>query len=164
MPATYEAISTTTLGSAASSITFSTIPGTYTDLRLVLVATSASNNTTRIRFNNISTTSYSYTWLVGTGSAASSGRSTGNSQIDEGDSSFFNTTPYLDIVDIFSYTGSTNKTILRQISSDRNGAGTVESQVALFRDTTAITRIDLIGSNTNFAIGTTATLYGILKA
>ena len=40
MPATYEPIATTTLGSAATNITFSSIPATYTDLRLVLVARS----------------------------------------------------------------------------------------------------------------------------
>jgi hypothetical protein len=37
MPATYEPIATTTLGTAAAFITFSSIPATYTDLRLVIV-------------------------------------------------------------------------------------------------------------------------------
>jgi hypothetical protein len=32
---TYEAIATQTLGSAAASVTFSSIPGTYTDLVIV---------------------------------------------------------------------------------------------------------------------------------
>jgi glycosyltransferase involved in cell wall biosynthesis len=42
MPATYEPIATTTLGSAAASITFSSIPATYTDLRLVIVGNLSS--------------------------------------------------------------------------------------------------------------------------
>ena len=36
MPATYEPIASTTLGSAAATISFSSIPGTFTDLVVVL--------------------------------------------------------------------------------------------------------------------------------
>jgi hypothetical protein len=36
MATTYEPIATTTLGTAAAFITFSSIPATYTDLRLVV--------------------------------------------------------------------------------------------------------------------------------
>ena len=44
MPATYEPIATTTLGSAQATVTFSSIPGTYTDL--VLITNSRSDSTT----------------------------------------------------------------------------------------------------------------------
>jgi hypothetical protein len=50
------AIATTTLGSAASTITFSSISGSYTDLRLVLVgntASGASDYGINMIFNNI---------------------------------------------------------------------------------------------------------------
>jgi hypothetical protein len=67
-------------------------------------------------------------------------------------------------MDFFSYAGSTNKTVLIEISQDYNGSGVVQRSVALFRDTAAITRLDLTAVGTTFAIGTTATLYGILKA
>jgi hypothetical protein len=71
----------------------------------------------------------------------------------------------LQTVDIFSYAGSTNKTALVTSQSDQNGSGAVERSCGLWRNTAAITRIDIFpNSANNFATGTTATLYGILKA
>ena len=172
MPATYEPIATTTLGSAASSITFSSIPGTYTDLRLVVtgkcVHTSAAYGTFIARFNSDSTTKYSYTWLYGDGTAASSSSATNDTEArlyiaanTDGSS-----TASLATLDIFSYAGSTNKTMLHTHSNDLNAAGVnVGQRVILWRNTAAITSIELSNlSFTNFATGTTATLYGILKA
>ena len=69
MASTYEPIATTTLGSAASSITFSSIPATYTDLRLVLVHTpSASTGNAQMQFNSDTATNYSYTYRQRIGS------------------------------------------------------------------------------------------------
>jgi hypothetical protein len=162
--ATYEPIATQTLGTAAATITFSSIPSTYTDIKVVLtgLATGASN--VRIRFNNNSSAVYAGTYLYGNGTSALSTRYTSQT-------SFFTTEPYADatvpamiIYDIFSYTGSTSKTILQTMASDKNGSGSVENAVGLWDSTSAINRIDLSFSATTFAIGTTATLYGIAAA
>lgn len=165
MPATYEPIATTTLGSAASSITFSSIPGTYTDLRLVLVCKNTSNNSNvRMYFNN-DQTNYSITRLYGTGAAAASNRSSNITEISLNDGYNITTAqPQFFSVDIFSYAGSTNKTALVISNQDENGAGEVGRYVGLWRNTAAITRLDLSISAGTFAVGTTATLYGILKA
>lgn len=171
MPATYEPIATTTLGSAANSITFSSIPGTYTDLRLVLVVRSdraAGADSVNLRFNSDTTTSGSQTNLLGDGSAASSSRSTSVSRVcnlncpaDTATAGVFGLLEY----DIFSYAGSTNKTVLAKSSADTNGAGSVTTQVGLWRNTAAITTITLLSNtSSNFIAGTAATLYGILKA
>jgi hypothetical protein len=45
MATTYEKIATTTLGTAAATFTFSSIPATYTDLRLVVVMQVDTGNT-----------------------------------------------------------------------------------------------------------------------
>ena len=45
-----------------------------------------------------------------------------------------------------------------------NGGGTVERSVGLWRNTAAITSITILLDSGNYAAGTTATLYGILKA
>lgn len=161
MPATYEPIATTTLGSSATSFTFSTIPGTYTDLVLVcnsLYVTGTGNAS--IQFNGDTGTNYSRTTLIGNGTTASSGRSTSSSLIVGWHMAA--SQPTLGIVHIFNYAGSTNKSVLIDGSSDTNGSGEVRRIVGLWRNTAAITSITVSAST--FNTGTTATLYGILKA
>lgn len=165
MPATYEPIATTTLGAAAANITFSSIPATYTDLRLVLVTKPTPNNASiTIRVNNLTNNIYSYTNLTGNGTTASSGSSTSTNLFNWGTA--FNTAQFqLLTVDFFSYAGSTNKTALATLSRDLNGSGSITSWVGMVATTSAITEIDIdCSTSNNMVIGTTATLYGILKA
>jgi len=163
MPITYEPIATTTLGSAAASITFSTIPATYTDLKIVLVGiyTDAGEQLS-MQFNGITTTTYSRTYLSGNGTTATSGRnSTANRiYISPGAGTTNANDRSLTNIDIFSYAGSTNKTCLISDSQDNNGSGWQANFVGLWRNTAAITSVRLFPANT-FATGTTATLYGI---
>ena len=165
MPATYEPIATTTLGSAAANISFTSISASYTDIRVVLVGSHETTATTlRMQVNSDTGTNYSYTELIGDGATASSSRGTSSSRINCGNANFNNTQPSLITVDWFSYTGSTNKTCLVTASQDRNGSGSVLRTVGLWRSTSAITSVQLFPATGNFAAGTTATLYGILKA
>jgi hypothetical protein len=166
MPATYEPIATTTLGSAAANITFSTIPGTYTDLRLVLVArTSSGGDVTQLEINGTAGTSYSFTRIIGNGSSAFSSQNSNFPFFYLTDEGTNTTLPDLITIDLFSYAGSTNKTILFTANEDRNGSGKVGYGVGLFRSTSAITSLKLFNNAaTNFAAGTTATLYGIKAA
>lgn len=158
MTATYDSIATTTLGSAASSITFSSIPNTYTDLVLVLGWVSGTNP--RIRFNSDTGTNYSNTTVYGDGTATS------YAQTNMDGLNIFAygvaTQPAFYTLDLFSYSGSTNKTCLVTGSEDKNGSGSVMRQVGLWRNTSAVTSITVFGSG-NFSTGTTATLYGITK-
>jgi len=165
MAATYEPIATQTLGSAATTVTFSSIPGTYTDLRIVAVSQSSTSNGARIKFNSDSGTNYSYTYLRGDGTNATSSNSSNDSNPYfwiplEGSSRYsFNT------IDIFSYAGSTYKTSLVSDNGDNNGAGSVWRMVSLWRNTSAITSIDLSTvSSSDFLTGSTFTLYGVKSA
>ncbi len=165
MPATYEPIATTTLGSATATISFTSISASYTDIRVVLVGSHETTATTlRMQVNSDTGTNYSYTELIGDGATASSSRGTSSSRINCGNANFNNTQPSLITVDWFSYAGSTNKTCLVTASQDRNGSGSVLRTVGLWRSTSAITSVQLFPATGNFAAGTTATLYGILKA
>jgi hypothetical protein len=165
MPVTYEPIATTTLGTAASSITFSSISSAYTDLRLVVVSRYTDNGSTYLRYNNDSGSNYSYTWVYGTGSATGSYAFTSQTEFDiDLASNFSTTTPAFWSLDIFSYAGSTYKTALQTTQNDTNGSGTVERVVRLWRSTSAINQLNIYRPSGTFTAGTTATLYGIKNA
>ena len=164
MPATYEPIATTTLGSAAATITFSSIPATYTDLRLVLNPKMTAAANLEVTFNNDTATNYSNTYILGNGTAASSSRASSQSKIFATGDQIALGLWALVTMDLFSYAGSTNKTALFVQSSDNNGSGYVANTVGLWRSTAAITSIKYTAGSGNFDIGTTATLYGILQA
>lgn len=163
---TYTPIATTTLGSAASSITFSSIPSTYTDLRVVFVGqTQTSAQTVYTQFNSDTATNYSNTVISGNGSTAASYRNTSNNNIEGAKRALIPISPNwgLYTFDIFSYAGSTYKTCLITANGDANGSGRVDYNVGLWRSTSAITSVKLFNTN-NWATGTTATLYGLKSA
>jgi hypothetical protein len=162
MATTYEKIATTTLG-AAATVTFSSIASTWTDLRVV-IAMAGDYGNPYLWFNNDTSALYSYTYIKGNGSAASSTASTGLNYVVLTSASLSTSGyPIYCSADIFSYAGSTYKTVLSDCSFDKNGSGNVERYVNLYRSTTAISRIDVnIGGGGAYT--GQVTLYGILKA
>jgi hypothetical protein len=161
--ATYVPIATQTIGSAAASITFSSIPSGYTDLRISFPhsISSTSGYSGYLQFNGDTGNNYSWTVLLGNGSGTSSTPTTSQGYIQIDGMGFSNSNqPLLTSVDIFSYKGSNYKTVLINVSGDNNGSGYVESSVGLWRSTSAITSIKLYTGNT-FAAGSTATIWGI---
>jgi hypothetical protein len=170
MAITYEPIATSTLASAAASITFSSIAASWTDLRLVIVAVSdatGAGSGLRIQYNNDTGANYTFVNLYATGAAAATANSGGANDYPglTNASSLSTTVPLFAIADIFSYTGSTFKTNLSTVSSDTNSTGGKHEHMAgLWRSTAAITSVKIYLPNPNLGIGTTATLYGIKAA
>ena len=169
---TYEPIATTTLGSAASEVTITSISASYTDLVLVSnVKITTSGFGLVMQFNSDTAGRYSLTDLYGDGTTAGSGRAsnvayitlTYNVGIPTAASTFSTV-----ITNIMNYSNSTTyKTVLSRNSngSTSNGPGT-EAIVGLWRDTPAIHTVTVkqqSGSN-NLDTGSTFTLYGITKA
>ena len=158
MPTTYEPIATTTLSSAQSSVTFSSISGSYTDLVLVANGTASSDTDIYVRFNSDSGTNYSRTYILGDGSSAVSGR---NSNSTNASVIYFKTTQSSAIVNIQNYSNSTtNKTVL----SRGNNSDFTIAYVSLWRNTAAITSVTLSANVGNINSGSTFTLYGIKAA
>jgi hypothetical protein len=164
MANTYEAIATQTLGSAAASVTFSSIPGTYTDLVLAMQPSSNASDFVLITFNGDTASNYSMTTLNGNGTSAVSARTTSQTSIRSDWYAYPNNTlgTYNQIVNVMNYSNATTyKTILSRSNNASNG---VEAVVGLWRSTAAITSIVLtIGSGT-MGIGSTFSLYGIAAA
>jgi hypothetical protein len=167
MAITYDKIATTTLGSANATITFSSISSAYTDLKLILVVASTSVATNvQVQFNSDTATNYSSTYLNSNGVAAATGRNTSATNIQFTDVTATSTTvPQTYTLDIFSYAGSTNKTVIGTSSQDYNGSGSTANIIGLWRSTSAITSITIKTSGApTFSTGTIATIYGTLKA
>lgn len=169
MPKTYEPIATTTLGSAASSVTFSSIPGTYTDLILVVNGSSTAGTGSRLRIGNGSVdtgSNYSFTFLEGTGSGTNSFRNSNVAYIQMNNYSQFAPSPTYnttEIVQIMNYANTTTyKTVMNRSNLAQTG---VSAMVGLWRSTSAINVITYYCSNaTTFEAGFTATLYGVKAA
>jgi hypothetical protein len=162
--ATYEPIATTTLGSTSSNVSFTSISGSYTDLRLVIaVGNSSAGNVVRMRVNSDTGSNYSRTELAGNGSSASSTRASNQTQFNLDGKSNSSTTPTeLITVDLLNYSNTTTyKTILNRAN---NAAYATEAMVQLWRSTSAITQIDIFPNASTFVVGSTFTLYGIKAA
>lgn len=167
--ATYTPIATTTLGSAATTISLSSIPSTYTDLILTFVGTGAVVSfQPAIQFNGDTATNYSSTALYGDGTSVGTIPETNINKIVIPEGNTLSTTvPSSAIINIMSYAGSTYKTSLIEYSGNLNSAsGTVNRAVGMWRSTAAINQILIRSANgaQTMAAGTTITLYGILKA
>lgn len=158
MPQTYDKIATQTLGSATNSHTFTSISGTYTDLVLVVAGTSASPTDCVLRFNSDTGNNYSWTRILGNGTAASSARNSNTS----GQVGTLYTTQGNIIMSIQNYSNATTyKTSLSRMNSPDNH---VASYVTMWRNTNAITSIEFYATGANMSVGTTLTLYGIKAA
>lgn len=163
MAVTYEPIATTTLSTAAASVSFTGISSAYTDLKIIAVGKRVSGGALAIRFNNISTTTYSKIRLAGNGTTASSSLDTNQTSI--GTNGWNSTYDQLYEIDIISYADTTrNKTALVRMSADENGGGEVSRIVGTWRSTSAINRVDLLITSGTIAAGFTATIYGIKSA
>ena len=161
---TYTPIATTTLGSAAS-ITFSSIPQTYTDLIIIATVTPAAAGTSNFFIQTNGDTggsggNYSWTKLNANGSTVGSGRNSNYGLCVLGE---LNTNLQIQI-NLQNYSNTTTyKTFLSRYGYANYYFGTA---VGLWRSTAAITSVSMGQDNSpyTFGAGSTATLYGISSA
>jgi len=164
MPKTYEPIATTTVATTGNTVTFSSIPATYTDLILVSFARRGINSSggdgLKCQFNGDSASNYSFSFGAGDGSSANYSTSTGQTIFIAGScgDSKYNAS----ICHILNYANtSTYKTVLTRANdtTDQN----VSISVSLWRSTSAINSIYINAAN-GFNSDTIFTLYGIKAA
>jgi len=158
MPSTYSQIATNTLGSTATSVTFSSIPQTYTNLVVIFNGTGVSGDTLYYQYNNNTSAIYSDTYMFADGTAGS-GRHTNQGAIFGTGVNSTNTT---NIIHIAQYANTTTfKTSL--LRGGANGTAAAAAFVGLWRSTDAINSIKL-NLNVGFAAGSVFSLYGIKGA
>jgi hypothetical protein len=167
MPITFVPLATTTINSPTSEITFNSIPNTYTDLRIVFRLQVISPNNCWIRFNgDTSTSSYPQVSMASSGADTSSTLQTAQNfiRLDYGAGS---TPNYgLAVIDVLNYAGSTFKNVMSTYSGDDNSSnGPNNKVIAYWASTNAINSVTCgINGTNNLQAGTTAAIYGILKA
>jgi hypothetical protein len=164
MALTYYQIATVTVGSGgAANITFSNIPQTYTDLKILLSGRNSGATALGqyISFNS-STANFSGKYLYGDGSNPSSGilaRYAGTVLGTNYNPSVFNNTD----IYIPNYTSSNHKTFLvDNVSEDMQTYSTTNFIGGLWAVTAPITSVTITpDSGTSYPQYSTATLYGI---
>ena len=167
---TYTKIASNTVGAGgAASVTFSSIPSTYTDLVLLTsIRCSTTEDTAYLRFNNDSGANYSFRRLISDGTTASSSSATAQAQLA------------LQFMAQSNYTANTfsnNAVYIPNIASSNQKSASFDSvnetnatnprmliAAGLWSGTAAINRLDLIPGLGNFAQYSTFTLYGVSNA
>ena len=167
MPNTYTLIASSTVGAGgASSIDFTSIPSTYTDLCLKVSSRdtySAAFLDVFLQFSGITTSVYTYRRLTGDGSSAASSFGTDVKlpvAIHNGATSTSNTFTNWEIY-IPNYTSSNNKTVSVDMTAEQNATLSYTGLYAgIMANTSTVTSIKLL-CQTAFAQYSTAYLYGI---
>lgn len=168
MANTYYLIEAKNLTSAASSVTFSAIPGTYTDLKLVCSVKSAYTGGPydywQGNFNGVTTgyttrqinAYYNTTVTSGSGSSFGWGAMNGSGSGSTA-STFTNTEVYIP-----NYAGSNYKSYSADNVTENNGQyHELDMYAGLWSNTAAITSIYLNAQNGNFVADSSFYLYGI---
>ena len=161
----YESIATTTVGGGgAASVTFSSIPSTYTHLQLRITALLSGVDDVIIRFNSDSANTYRGHFLLGNGAAASSGQLFGGAY--SGLAIFYapySATPIPSNTDILDYANTNKfKTIRTLYGAENNTSGRMQLNSGLWRSTSAVTNILVIPtSGATFSQYSSFALYGI---
>jgi hypothetical protein len=160
---TYTPLATVTLGSAATSVTFGSIPATYRDLILVYSPfySTSGNAAVTMRFNSDAGSNYSTVRMYGNGSTTTSDTNPAPAGTNGIDAGFFNDTISSAIQQIMDYSATDkHKTVLGRHTL--TGTGFVLAQAARWASTSAITSISLTSDGKSFAIGNVFSLYGVI--
>lgn len=164
----YESIASVTLGSAGSSIDFTSIPQTYKHLqiRFMIKSQSASNDFSIGANGSFAISNSSSHTLKGDGSNASASAWVSQSYVSftnsgVGTTSFPSGSIGAGIIDLLDYTDTNKTKVLKALwGSDQNGAGFIALNSGSLNTTSAITQLNFFNGY-NWAANTTFALYGI---
>jgi hypothetical protein len=167
MANTFVLIQTQTVSSAVASVTFSSIPNTYTDLKLMMSVRYSGSGDTRIYgqfnsdgYNAVSKLLYGF----GGGTVGSTGYSAGEVAFaTSGSGETANTFGSGDLY-ILNYTSSNNKMINSDGANETNGTNNAMGWFsAKWTSSATINSIELKPASGNWVQYTSFSLYGIKK-
>ena len=165
---TYTPIQSITLSADTATIDFTGIPQTYTDLVLVANVANNQSNTTigpircQVGGDALDTGSnYSTTFLIGELTSVTSTKVTNNTFTYNGEC--LGTIAKRSVLNI-NFQNYANTSMHKTMLTRHGTENRVESNVSLWRNTSAIKQIRIYLSGSSFISGSTFTLYGIQSA
>jgi hypothetical protein len=173
VPTAFESIATATGTGASGTISFTSIPSTYTHLQVRILGRSDSaflGGRATLIMNNDSGANYASHALtgIGTGAGVAVVADTSATSINYiytiGASATANLMS-VGVIDIHDYASTTkNKTVRILSGEDRNTVGRIGVAGGLWQSTTAVNRLDIITPSGNWTTASTFALYGIKGA
>ena len=169
----YESIATTTLGGTTATITFSSIPATYTHLQIRIMSRStrsATGDYIAMQFNADTGSNYAYHGLDGNGSSASAFGLATQTFMDVERAAAATATASVfgvSVVDILDYANTNKYKTMRSLGGfDNNGDGSITLTSGLWQNSNAVTSITLKaqGGTSSFVQYSSFALYGIKGA
>jgi hypothetical protein len=170
MPSTYTLINSNTLTTSTTSVTFSAIPGTFTDLLIRISARSNRSDVLGYLLHQVNslTSGYTDTYIYGNGANALSARNGATNLSFDGyivgatatSNTFGSTEIYIP-----SYTASQNKPMSSFSVRENNTTGSdLGAHALLLSNTAAISSLTFSSLGDSFVSGSSFYLYGIKKS
>lgn len=158
----YDSIATVTVGGGgSSSISFTSIPATYTHLQIRGISKMSSGASLYMQLNSDTGSNYARHYLNGNGSTVGAGANSSFTNMFAGTTANATSTFGANVIDILDYTNTNKYTTSRSLSgADSNGSGFVQFFSGLWMNTAAVTTITITGDS-NFDQYSQFALYGI---
>lgn len=157
MPSALVPLATLTLSSTQTSVTFSSISGSYRDLLLVINKTTSAGANTRCTINSDSGSNYSFLSMSGTGGSTFTATNTLSYAVFDDRAYSSSTSPQPIIVHFLDYSATDKQ---KAMIVRANGLA-VDQIIGRWASTSAITSLSINNYGTNFTAGSTFSLYGV---
>jgi hypothetical protein len=153
-------ISTATVTTPVTTITFNSIPDTYTNLQILYTVYNPSGDFMRITFNNVNTNTYYSQALSVRGTSVGADENIGVASARCGVGNLLSN----GLINIPGYKNTAMKKSFTSMTGDSSGTPSINQRIYSFFGrndaTTTISRLDII-SPSNIETGSTFSLYGV---
>ena len=162
----YESIATINGNGSTATITFSSIPSTYSHLQVrVMARVAAGGEDLTLQFNGDTGANYSRHRLTGSGSAAAASGSASTTGITTLGSAGMPSTANIyavTVIDVLDYANTNKYKTARMLSGqDSNGSGGVDFTSGAWFNTAAVNSLTIYANSSNFPTYSSFALYGI---
>lgn len=162
----YDSLATINGNGSTATITFSSIPSTYSHLQVrVMARVAAGGEDLSVRFNGDTGANYSRHRLTGSGTAAAAAGNASVNQITTLGSAGMPTTADIyavTIIDVLDYANTNKYKTARMLSGqDSNGSGGIDFTSGAWFNTAAVNSLTIYALSSNFPTAASFALYGV---